>query len=44
MSVCDIDPAALEIDGREGLKSLEVLAATYLAAREGRRVTLPLEE
>ena len=33
-----------ETDGREGLKSLEVLAATYLAAREGRRVTLPLEE
>jgi len=32
-----------ETDGREGLKSLEVLAATYLAAREGRRVTLPLE-
>ncbi len=32
-----------ETDGREGLKSLEVLAATYLAAREGRCVTLPLE-
>ena len=33
-----------ETDGREGLRSLELLAATYLAAREGRRVTLPLPE
>jgi UDP-N-acetyl-2-amino-2-deoxyglucuronate dehydrogenase len=32
-----------ETDGREGLKSLEILIATYLAARDGRRVTLPLE-
>ncbi len=32
-----------ETDGREGLKSLELLVATYLAARDGRRVTLPLE-
>ena len=32
-----------ETDGREGLKSLELLIATYLAARDGRRVTLPLE-
>jgi UDP-N-acetyl-2-amino-2-deoxyglucuronate dehydrogenase len=32
-----------ETDGREGLRSLEVLAATYLSARDGRRVTLPLE-
>lgn len=29
--------------GREGLKSLEVLVATYISAREGRRVALPLE-
>jgi UDP-N-acetyl-2-amino-2-deoxyglucuronate dehydrogenase len=32
-----------ETDGREGLKTLEVLIATYIAARDGRRVTLPLE-
>jgi len=32
-----------ETDGREGLKSLEVLIATYLSARDGRRVPLPLE-
>lgn len=30
-------------DGREGLKTLEVLIATYLSARDGRRVALPLE-
>jgi len=32
-----------ETDGREGLKSLEILVATYLSARDGRRVPLPLE-
>jgi UDP-N-acetyl-2-amino-2-deoxyglucuronate dehydrogenase len=32
-----------ETDGREGLKSLETLIATYLSARDGRRVSLPLE-
>jgi UDP-N-acetyl-2-amino-2-deoxyglucuronate dehydrogenase len=32
-----------ETDGREGLKSLEVLIATYLSARDGKRVALPLE-
>lgn len=32
-----------ETDGREGLKSLEVLIATYLAARDGRRIALPLD-
>jgi UDP-N-acetyl-2-amino-2-deoxyglucuronate dehydrogenase len=31
-----------ETDGREGLKSLEVLTATYLSARDGKRVSLPL--
>ncbi|MBI4754392.1 MAG: Gfo/Idh/MocA family oxidoreductase [Betaproteobacteria bacterium] len=31
-----------ETDGREGLKSLETLIATYLSARDGRRVPLPL--
>ncbi|HOW48832.1 MAG TPA: Gfo/Idh/MocA family oxidoreductase [Rubrivivax sp.] len=31
-----------EIDGREGLKSLELLIAMYLSARDGRRVSLPL--
>ena len=35
--------AEAETDGREGLKSLELLAATYLAAQEGRRVMLPLD-
>jgi len=30
-------------DGREGLRSLELLIATYLSARDGRRVTLPLD-
>jgi len=32
-----------DTDGREGLHSLELLIATYLAARDGRRVALPLE-
>ncbi len=32
-----------EVDGREGLKSLEVLIAAYLSARDGRQVSLPLE-
>jgi UDP-N-acetyl-2-amino-2-deoxyglucuronate dehydrogenase len=35
--------AEAETDGREGLKSLELLIATYLSARDGRRVSLPLE-
>ncbi len=35
--------AAPETDGREGLHSLEILIATYLSARDGRRVALPLE-
>ena len=30
-------------DGREGLRSLEILIATYVSARDGRRVSLPLE-
>jgi len=30
-------------DGREGLKSLEILIALYLSARDGRKVSLPLE-
>jgi UDP-N-acetyl-2-amino-2-deoxyglucuronate dehydrogenase len=32
-----------ETDGREGLKSLEVLIATYLSAKDGTTVSLPLE-
>jgi len=32
-----------EVDGREGLKSLEVLIAAYLSARDGKTVSLPLE-
>ena len=32
-----------ETDGREGLKSLEVLIAAYLSARDGKRVALPLD-
>jgi UDP-N-acetyl-2-amino-2-deoxyglucuronate dehydrogenase len=34
---------APETDGREGLKSLEVLIAAYLSARDGNTVSLPLE-
>jgi UDP-N-acetyl-2-amino-2-deoxyglucuronate dehydrogenase len=34
---------APEIDGREGLRSLELLIAMYLSARDGKRVNLPLE-
>lgn len=30
-------------DGREGLRSLELLTAMYISARDGRRVSLPLE-
>lgn len=32
-----------ETDGREGLKSLELLIAIYRSARDGRRVPLPLD-
>lgn len=32
-----------ETDGREGLKSLEILVAAYLSARDDRTVSLPLE-
>jgi UDP-N-acetyl-2-amino-2-deoxyglucuronate dehydrogenase len=32
-----------ETDGREGLKSLELLIAMYLSSRDGKRVNLPLE-
>jgi UDP-N-acetyl-2-amino-2-deoxyglucuronate dehydrogenase len=32
-----------EVDGREGLKSLEVIIATYLSARDGKRIGLPLD-
>ena len=35
--------AEAETDGREGLRSLELLIASYLSARDGRRVALPLE-
>jgi UDP-N-acetyl-2-amino-2-deoxyglucuronate dehydrogenase len=35
--------AVPETDGREGLKSLEILIAIYLSARDSRRVALPLE-
>lgn len=36
----DADP---ETDGREGLRSLELLIAAYLSARDGQTVSLPLE-
>jgi UDP-N-acetyl-2-amino-2-deoxyglucuronate dehydrogenase len=36
----DADP---ETDGREGLKTLELLIAAYLSARDGKVVGLPLE-
>lgn len=32
-----------ETDGREGLRSLELLIAMYRSARDGRRINLPLE-
>ena len=32
-----------ETDGREGLRSLELLVGIYISARDGRRVTLPLD-
>jgi UDP-N-acetyl-2-amino-2-deoxyglucuronate dehydrogenase len=32
-----------ETDGREGLKTLEILIATYLSARDGKRIALPME-
>jgi UDP-N-acetyl-2-amino-2-deoxyglucuronate dehydrogenase len=32
-----------EADGREGLKALEVLIAIYLSARDGKRISLPLD-
>jgi len=32
-----------ETDGREGLRSLEMLIATYLSARDGKRISLPLD-
>ena len=35
--------AEAETDGREGLKSLEMLIAAYLSARDGKTVSLPLE-
>lgn len=36
------DGAAVDTDGREGLKSLEIICAGYRSAAEGRRVELPL--
>lgn len=35
--------AGPETDGREGLRSLELLIAAYLSARDGKRVALPLQ-
>ncbi len=35
--------AIADTDGREGLRSLEVLISIYLSARDGKRVSLPLE-
>jgi UDP-N-acetyl-2-amino-2-deoxyglucuronate dehydrogenase len=32
-----------ETDGREGLRSLELLIASYLSARDGQRISLPLQ-
>jgi UDP-N-acetyl-2-amino-2-deoxyglucuronate dehydrogenase len=32
-----------ETDGREGLKSLELIIAAYLSARDGKTISLPLE-
>ncbi|MDZ4862791.1 MAG: Gfo/Idh/MocA family oxidoreductase, partial [Gemmatimonadota bacterium] len=35
--------APAETDGREGLRSLELLTGIYLSARDGRTVGLPLD-
>ncbi|MCU7937758.1 MAG: Gfo/Idh/MocA family oxidoreductase [gamma proteobacterium symbiont of Bathyaustriella thionipta] len=35
--------ALAETDGREGLRSLELLIASYLSARDGEKISLPLE-
>lgn len=35
--------ATPETDGREGLRSLELLIAAYISARDGKRISLPLE-
>ena len=35
--------ATAETDGREGLRSLETILAMYLSAKDGRRISLPLE-
>lgn len=35
--------AEAETDGREGLKTLELLIAMYISARDGKRISLPLE-
>jgi UDP-N-acetyl-2-amino-2-deoxyglucuronate dehydrogenase len=35
--------AVPETDGREGLKSLEIIIAAYLSARDGKRISLPLD-
>ena len=35
--------ARAETDGREGLRSLELLVGIYLSARDGKTVGLPLE-
>jgi UDP-N-acetyl-2-amino-2-deoxyglucuronate dehydrogenase len=35
--------ALAETDGRQGLKSLEILIAAYLSARDGKSISLPLE-
>ena len=35
--------AEAETDGREGLRSLELLISMYKSARDGRRINLPLE-
>jgi UDP-N-acetyl-2-amino-2-deoxyglucuronate dehydrogenase len=34
--------ASAEVDGYEGLRSLEILIAAYRSARDGQRVGLPL--
>ena len=33
-----------QTDGKDGLKSLEVLIAAYMSSKEGRRITLPLPQ
>ena len=44
-NVCEslLNGAEAQTDGREGLKSLELLIAAYISAKNGKTISLPLE-